>query len=277
MKLSPHFQIILGAIIWGMSGPFVKILSLPPTSLSFIRAIVPVIIVLLISPKKIKLIKFKDKKLLLASFLQAVRQNLYLLAFSLTSITNGVIVLYTWPIFATIMSTLILKEKISTKNILLILTAFIGVVIVFSEKSVSTTPKDIIGMLVMIISAIIYAYTVIIFKDARKKHSKSDILFIQNIIAVFLFAPFFFIINPIPNLEKTATAILYSTLIGYLGFMLFFSALKHIKASTASHLAYMEVISAITIGILLFNEHLTTNKIIGGSLIILSAYLIDKK
>ncbi|MCK5062697.1 MAG: EamA family transporter, partial [Candidatus Aenigmarchaeota archaeon] len=65
--------------------------------------------------------------------------------------------------------------------------------------------------------------------------------------------------------------------IGIVGFILFFSALKKINASTASHLTYVEVISAAIFGIVLFGELLTWNVLLGGILIIASTYFLKRE
>ena len=49
--------------------------------------------------------------MLIASSINAARMFLYFIGFTYASIANAVIVLYTWPIFATLLGLMFLKEK----------------------------------------------------------------------------------------------------------------------------------------------------------------------
>ncbi|MBI2665482.1 DMT family transporter, partial [Candidatus Woesearchaeota archaeon] len=89
--------------------------------------------------------------------------------------------------------------------------------------------------------------------------------------------PFIFINKPLPTLPQTSVGIFYGALIGLVGFVLFFSALKKIKVSTVSFLSYTEVVSAIILAVIFFQETLTWNMIVGGLLIILATTLIKKE
>ena len=79
-----------------------------------------------------------------------------------------------------------------------------------------------------------------------------------------------------PTLVQTGIGIGYGAVIGLLGFLFFFSALKKINASTASHLAYFEVVGAVLFGVILFHETLTWNVVVGGLLIICSIAFLKK-
>jgi len=205
------------------------------------------------------------KKMLFASALNALRMYLYLLAFKLTTIGNAVIILYTWPIFVTILGILFLKEHVSKKHILLIAIAFIGLIISSSGKSFS-----------FIASAFGYAVTVIIFKSESKNYHRNEMIFFQNVLGVFIFLPFFMI--HYPNIEPLhlATGVFYGFLIGIVIFSLFFFGLKYLDASLASSLMYLEAVSAIILAYVILGESLTGEMIIGGSLIIGSSFLINR-
>ena len=278
MKINPYLEVILAAIIWGSTGAFVKYLSLPPTTITFFRLAIPTIILgAFFLIKKTKVFHSKDKLMFLASSLNAIRMFFYFVGFTFTSIGNAVIILFTWPIFATILSVLFLKEKISKKNIILLATAFLGIMLTYLNKEISFANKDFIGMSSMLLSAIIYSSTIVIFKKESNNYSKFELIFYQNLIGAIIFLPFIFLNQPFPTIPQISIATVYAILIGLIGVGLFFSALKQIKASTVSLLAYVEVISGILFGIILFNEVLTWNVVVGGLLISSSVILLSKK
>ena len=117
---------------------------------------------------------------------------------------------------------------------------------------------------------------VVTFKGQSLKYSWQETVFYQNLLGAVFFAPIFFFANPLPNAMQVSGAMGYGILVGIIAYGLFFIALKQIKASTASLLAYIEVLSAILIGVVFFEEILSWNLILGGALIIISAILIRK-
>ena len=68
----------------------------------------------------------------------------------------------------------------------------------------------------------------------------------------------------------------YAILVGVVGYGMFFLSLKRINASTASFLTYIEVVSAVLFGVLLFNEVLSWNEVLGGAMIILASVFLRK-
>jgi drug/metabolite transporter (DMT)-like permease len=87
-------------------------------------------------------------------------------------------------------------------------------------------------------------------------------------MSVFLFLHEFLTVTQI------SVASLYAFLIGLVRFGLFFSALRKIKALLASSLAYIEVPSGVLLGVLLFGEVLEWNMVVGGVLVLISAFLL---
>ena len=277
MKFNPYAEVVLAALIWGSSGVLVKYAQLPPAVFSFFRMAIPTLLLFVFfSFNGTKLFRGNDRLIIFASSLNAVRIFFYFAGFTYTSIGNAVIVLYTWPIFATGLSILFLKEEISGRNLVLLLTAFSGIILVYVNQEITFANRDFVGMSAMLLSAFVYACTIIIFKRESPRYSRWETVFYQNFIGAFVFLPVLFINREGLNLGQVSLAGTHAILIGLLGFGLFFSALRYIKASAASFLSYFEVVSAVIFGIVLFEEVLTLNMIIGGILIIASSLLLKK-
>ena len=271
----PIVEVVFAALIWGTSGVFVKYFRLPPTIISFYRMAIPtVILVIYFIIKKNSIFKKDNKIILIASLLTTLRMFLYFVAYTFTSIGNAVIILYTWPIFVTLYSIIFFKEKLTIKTSLALLFAFTGIILIYLNKEFSFQSNDFIGMTAMMGSSAIYALSMIIFKSVSHKYERLEITFFQNVMGAIIFLPFLFFVRPLPEIEQYPLIIFYSVLIGVVAFTLFFSALKKIKASLASNLAYLEILSAIFFGILLFNEKLTWNMVTGGLIIISSVFIL---
>lgn len=272
--MSPYLQIAITAALFGTVGIFIKILHLPSTTVSFFRLSVPTIILLLyFASKRKNIFKNTSKIVLFTSFLNAIRIFLWLFAYLHTSVGNGVIILYTWPIFTVLLSPLLLKEKISKQKMLLVFMAFIGIVIIFSNKEFSFQNKDFLGMSAMLVAAVLGAITTISWKKQLVSYSTTESIFYQNVVGAFLFLPFIFINSPAPSINQTIITCIYSLVIGLVAYLFWFAALKKIKASTLAIIAYTEVISAIVLAAIVLKEGITMNMVIGGGIILAVSYL----
>ncbi|MCB9359447.1 EamA family transporter [Candidatus Woesearchaeota archaeon] len=272
----PVIEVLIAGFIFGGAAAVIKYLAMPPTSLTFIRLGIPTLFLLVwFFFSKQKIVK-PNQPLIWASLLNSVRMVLYFVAIMFTTITNAIIVLYTYPIFVYILSIAFLKEKVSLRNLGLTLLAFIGIIFIYYDNGWVIGQNDLIGITAMLASSFIYSITVVIFKKQRESYDSINTLFYQNLVGAVVFLPFIFINTP-PTAIQLPIAIFYAIMVGLVAFGLFFKALKHIKASTASTLLYVEVLAAIILAIIFFQEKIDLNTFIGGSMILLSTILLKKK
>jgi len=278
MKQKAFFAVFLCAMIAGYSGIMIKAMtSLNATSIAWLRTGVPAIILGgWMATQKIPLFRGNYKKLLVASLLNAIRMYLFMVAYIYTSIANAAILFYFWPIFATVLGFIVLKEKIKSLQIGLLIIAFVGLLIAYSGKTFTFEDKDFIGMLASVLSAFMYAVTVIIFKAESQNYERNELIFYQNLIGALLFLPFFIWQFPHAEIPHLGIGVFYGFLIGIVAFNLFFYGLKYLKASTASSIMYLEVVSAIVLSYLILGDQLTNNMIVGGSLILVSSFLLNR-
>lgn len=274
---SGYIEIIIAATLWGSSGILVKILALPATTISFFRLLFPTIILggyLLY--KKTKLFRGNNKVVLVSSALTALRIYLYTIAFLFTSVGNAVIIHYTWPIFAVLFSIIILKEKVNLRTLCLIALSFLGAVLIYANKQFSLESKDFIGMVAVTLEAIIMGFTTTILKPGLERYSKYETVFYYNFLGAIIFLPFVFINKPFPTVNQMLLGTAFSIVIGLVGYVLFFSALKEIGVIKTSLLSYLEMVSAIALAAIILGEAVTWNMVLGGSLVIFSALGITK-
>lgn len=273
----PFWAIIAASIIAGTSGIFVKYVQLPPTSFSFFRVSIPLLVVTAIMlAQKISFFRGNYKYMLGISLINSARMFFFFLTYLLTSVGNAVVALYTWPIFATIFSVWFLGESITKRQILLILLASLGVVVVSLNKEFSFSTNDLLGIGSALLTAALYASTVVMFKKEMDNYQWPELIFYQNIVSFLVFLPFILFTKPFPTVEQAGLASTQAILIGLGVFGLFFYGLRHLKASQASLLSYLEIVSAIILAFLVLGEPITTNLVIGGSMIIASTLLIKK-
>ncbi|MBU2235974.1 DMT family transporter [Patescibacteria group bacterium] len=271
MKSNPYFGMIIALTIGAFNGVLLKWLELEPEVITFFRLAVPAFVLFFFIKfyKKKKILRGNFKLMLVASAFNASRMFLYFLAFSYTSVANGIIMLYTWPIFSSIFGVIFIKEKAKLKEWLLISLAFFGVIVMMSNQELSFSNNDLVGMLIMIASAALFAVTVVIFKKKLDEYSPTETIFYQSILGAVIFFPFIFFSNEGLTLGKSLLAIgHYGFMVGILGFVLLFRALKKLKVIQYSLIGYWEVIAGVLFGIVLLGDDITLNMVFGGLMII---------
>jgi drug/metabolite transporter (DMT)-like permease len=149
-----------------------------------------------------------------------------------------------------------------------------GLGLMMHDKPFSFGNDDFIGMAAMLASAIIYAYTMILYKKESANYSKFEIVFFQNVVGGLLFIPAGVWGWANLTTAQISGAIIFGILLGIIAFGLFFSALRQIKASTASFLSYLEVVVTVLLGIWLYGDPFTWQMAIGGTMIVVSTYFL---
>lgn len=271
------YAILLCALIAGNNGILIKYLSTMSTgTIAFFRSMVPVAILSPVLFSKTKpFFTGNYGKMLLVSAINVVRIYLYLVAFIYTSIGNAVVLIYSWPIFVFAIEVSFMDKRLKKSHAALLLVAFLGMVITYSNKSFSFGNEDLIGMVAAILSALAYAITVVLIKGESGNYTQEQLIVYQNLISALFFTPFIFLLPEI-DWGQIGVGIFYGFLIGIVVFKLFFYGLKYLEASTASSLMYLEVVSAIILAYFLLQETVTANTILGGALIMASSYFITR-
>ena len=218
--------------------------------------------------QNIRFFRGNYKILMVASSLNTIRLYFFFIAYIYTSLSNAVLVFYTWPIFATVFSHFILKEEISKRQVAILGAAFTGILMVYAGHTFSFENSDFIGISAALAGAFFYSLMVIIFKSESQNYRIGESIFYQNFVGAIFYLPFILTNFPTPTKLDWALSMTHGIGIGVIVFYCFFYGLKRLKASTTSMITYLEIISAVTIGIIFFDDVLTWNMILGGLIII---------
>lgn len=271
-------SIITAAIIFGLAGVFIKGLETSVVIISSFRTVIPLLILSIITPALIgQVIQRPNKKLMAASLLSAVRIVFWVLGFIYADISRAVIILFLWPIFFSVLSHIWLNDRLTTRGLGLLALSFTGIVCVYGAEGFDFHSDNVIGMSLMLVVAIIHAINITVFKNELSNTPKREVLFYDNLIGALLFFPAFIYGLFNLTLPTLSVGILYGATIGYVGYLLLYYGLSHMKSANASVLCYLEVVSAIMCGVILFDEVLTLPFMIGAGLIITSVVLMRRE
>lgn len=273
-------EIIAAGILWSFAGIFAKMINgMPAQSIIFYRvtfAFVILFIFLLISGN-LKNVGLKDKKkyLLLFSILQAITMVAYFISILEASVSVAVLLLYTAPVYVTVFSPFILKEKLTRKGLIALILSIAGIVLIVGPAKLELSGLSI-GIIAGIISGITFGFEVMTSKYISKTYSGYSQAFWSFVIAMIMLLPFGIV--PIDVVSGNLTGLLMLAIFPtILAVSLYFNGLKKVSAANASILGLLEPLSAVILAVLFLNEKLSIPEIAGGTLILVSAALVTKK
>ncbi len=273
-------EIIAAAILWSFAGIFAKmIIGMPAQSIIFYRvtfAFVILFIFLLVSGN-LKEVRLKDKKtyLILFSILQTTTMVAYFIAILEASVSVAVLLLYTAPVYVTVFSPFILKEKLSRHGIIALVLSVTGIVLIADPAKLALSGLSI-GIIAGIISGITFGFEVMTSKYISKTYTGYSQAFWSFAIAMVMLLPFGIVPPGIVsgNLPGLLMLAIFPTI---LAVSLYFNGLKKVTAANASILGLLEPLSAVILAVLFLNEKLSIPEIAGGALILAGAALVTKE
>ena len=286
MKTKAYLFIIVSAIFWGLIGLFVKTLvSQGFTSMQIvaIRAVVSAIIMAGILCK----LGFEHFKINPTTIAPLIGMGVVSLTFSnycyfncikLSSLAVAALLLYTAPIFVMLMSLVLFRESFTPAKGIALAATFIGCAFITGAFD-SEVSLSLQGIIFGLGSGIGYALYSIFGKYAIRHYSTLTIT-----TYAFIFASISSI--PLANFTSASLANLFTSqsILAALGlaalstvipYWLYTLGLEQVEAGRASILATVEPLVAALVGITLFNEPITTNKLLGTILICSSIVLLN--
>ncbi|MFW6229175.1 MAG: DMT family transporter [Alkalispirochaeta sp.] len=272
-KHTPELMVLAAAALWGTSGPVTQLAALPAGVISFFRMAIPTVVIGGVFAVRRHRLSRKGLGLrLTASALNAIRMLFFFLAYQYTTVANAVVTLYTWPIFAAIFARIVLGERVSRERVLLLGLAFTGIPLLYLNAvgSNSRGSDDVIGISSMLVSAAFHALAIVLLKRAKPGGSRLESTFFQNIVGAAVFLPVVLVLRPELTVVQLSLVVYLGLVVGTLGFTLFFIGLHGASTARMSNLAYFEVVVAIILSVVVLQQPIYWNTVVGGILIIVS-------
>ncbi|ULJ62290.1 DMT family transporter [Wielerella bovis] len=283
-KLKGFGFMFLSSSLMGGIGAFARYIEAPGMFISFTRSFVGFIGMILIFAVAGKLYKVKQIKFSPTIFLSGIflglLSGLYVWSTQLTTLSNAAFLIYTGPIYSTLLATIFLKEPFTKLTAASLVAVFIGCLLIIGiisngengiEMSLSLDPKYMKGNLIALGSGV--AYGLFLFFSRYRGDVDSDVRSFFN----FLFAICtigIILLFMQPDLSQMTSRgwivlIIAATVTGFGAFFFLTVASKILLASELATISYQETIMATLLGIALFAEPITGMQMLGGALIIL--------
>ena len=279
LRFKGYGEIITASILWGFAGILAKkVIGMSAQSIIFYRVTFAFFILLIVfsisgSMKKIKL-GDKRKYLILFSILQITTMLTFFISIIKASVSVAVLLLYTAPVYITLLSPLLLEEKSTKLGWFALVLSISGILLIVEPVKIEISQYSL-GIIAGILSGISYAFQIMTSKYISTTYSGYSQAFWSFLIAMLILLP-----AGIVPLDLVSRNLSYLLLLAIfptiLAVSLYFNGLKYLKASSASILGLIEPLSAVILAILILNEKISIPIILGGALILAGAAIVTK-
>jgi drug/metabolite transporter (DMT)-like permease len=272
-------------VIFGTIGVFVRYIDASSSVIALFRGFIGsvfLIFIFLFLKQKISMNKLKANAVILLLSGVALAGNWMFLfqAYKNTTLSNAVLSYYFAPVFVLILSPFILKEKFSTKKMICIAAAMLGMLLVMQNNSgIAEGYHHAEGITYGFIAALFYA-SLILMNKFIKGLTGFETTVIQLTEASFLLFLYVLFAQGTGALHLAGGDVLFVVILGIvhtgIGFYLFFSALKDLKGQNIASLSYVEPVTSVFMSVFILHESMTIVQLAGAGLLLGAIFISEK-
>lgn len=275
-----RMKLIMVMILWGSIGLFTRYIDLTPVQLAFSRAVLAGSVLMLINGKQsIRISKLNRRSVVLyviSGALIGIAWVALFYGYTHTTIASAVIIYNMCPVYVMLAAPIVLNEKRSRVQTVVIILSLIGLVLIVGAPSMSQ--NDMFGKIMSGGSGLLYAIIVLINRKIKVKLSSNTATSIQMLSASVILLPFALntgIITSISGLNQRAfimTVILGIIHTG-LAYTLYFSTYQEMESIDIVVYSYLEPMFALMFSVIFLGEALKMLQMLGGLLILGSTFV----
>lgn len=283
-----NVQLLIVVLLWGTSFVLAKILLnfLNPAEILAGRLIMALIVLrTIMHHKNIKSnINRKDRPfILLASFILSLHFLLQITGLNFTSATNTGWLIVVAPVFIAIASYLFLKEKLKFVQIGGIVIATIGVILLISEGKLNSLDWiSSIGDWMILVSGITWTVYTLSTRNLSRRMEPLGLIYKILFLPTIGFIIYVVLTSSVSKflslpLQPIIAFLIYGFLSMGIAHWLWLEGVSKKGAARAGTFIYLEPLVTTIAAIFLLNERLDLWGYLGGLVIVLGVYLVEKK
>ena len=289
MKLSGEVLAILSAISIGIAVPLgaqasKEIGALQMAAYSGIVSLALLWLLTLFTKDKIeakKYLKKYPKEAFLSIATRAVIGSiLYFYGVTLTTAMNSGFMMRLEPIFVIALGYLFLKERISKKQMFIVMVMLFGAFLYSTGGDLTSIGSNQIGDLLIVLSVLFFACSYIPLKKIGIEINSITITAVNNFIGSIIFLVIAILLSFdmfTVNLSNAWMMVGYVITLSVIGLCLYFASLRKTKAWIVSSLLSISSVVGAILSYLWLGETLGPAQWVGGAIILLASYFIAKK
>jgi drug/metabolite transporter (DMT)-like permease len=289
-KLIPYLEALFAVVVWGASFIATKIAvgQISPIAVVWIRFAmgIPILFAVVLArkqfalPKRNEWLYFALLGFLGISFHQWLQSNGLITA----QATTTAWIVATSPVFIAILAWLVLKEKLNLIQSLGIVLAMLGVLVVVGKgdfASLAIGQFGTIGDFLILISAVNWAVFSILSRRGLQAHPSTRLTFWVMTIGWLITSVAFFAQGKTAEITMLDSRgwwamIFLGIFTTGLAYIAWFDALAQLPAAQTGAFLFLEPPSSMVVAAIVLNEAVTWASIIGGAVILLGVWLVNR-
>lgn len=276
MKKLANILFISAMLIFGTIGIIVKLIPLDASEIAFYRSILALLVISLYFIIKKEKFKFNLKKstliLLLLSGIGIGLNWIFLFeSYNYTSLSISTVCNYFAPIIVMVLSPIILKEKISLKQVICLIIAVVGLILIVGAFEFKKDSNNLIGIILSLLAAGLYAVVILINKKINFVDGIQRTFF-QFLSLAILLLPYTLFTTGFNVFKLSITNLLWLLLLGVvhtgIAYCMYFTSIKDMSGQKISILSFIDPVTSIMLAFFIFNDRFTGFQLVGALLIL---------
>ena len=270
-------DLIFSVSVFGTIGIFVRWIGLPSSVIALVRGAVGAAFLLLLArfrhaPIDRAALRRRWQLLLLSAAMMSFNWITLFEAYRYTTVATATLCYYMAPIFVTLISPALLKERLTARKLLCVFLALAGMVFVSGvPQSGLPGPSEAKGILLALCSAALYAGVILINKYLAGVPAYDRTL-LQLAGAAAVMIPYILLTEDLSAMSVTplGAVLLLIVAVFHTGwcYALYFGSMTVLSAQTVALFSYIDPIVAILLSALLLREPLGWSGILGAALVL---------
>lgn len=270
-------DLIFSVSVFGTIGIFVRWIGLPSSVIALVRGAVGAAFLLLLArfrhaPIDRAALRRRWQLLLLSAAMVSFNWITLFEAYRYTTVATATLCYYMAPIFVTLISPVLLKERLTARKLLCVFLALAGMVFVSGvPQSGLPGPSEAKGILLALCSAALYAGVILINKYLAGVPAYDRTL-LQLACAAAVMIPYILLTEDLSAMSVTplGAVLLLIVAVFHTGwcYALYFGSMTVLSAQTVALFSYIDPIVAIFLSALLLREPLGWSGILGAALVL---------
>jgi drug/metabolite transporter (DMT)-like permease len=212
----------------------------------------------------------------------AINMLLFFAGLSLTTPIHGSLMMLATPILVSILASIVLQEKFTSRKLLGLSLGIGGaVILIFSRNNDAIGSNVVLGDLYILINACSYAVYLVLVKPLMQRYRPIVVLRYIFLFGLLMVLPFGYTqlgaIQWHAFSTKDFSALAFIVIgVTFLTYLWNIYAIKHLSSSTAGTYIYAQPLFASLISIMFFGEQLSITKVAAAALIFCGVWLATR-
>jgi S-adenosylmethionine uptake transporter len=209
--------------------------------------------------------------------LAVVTATTFFFALGQLPLAEALVLTFLSPMFVALFGALMLGERPDRRILVALAAGFAGVLVVISDQfGVSSEARSLAGVAAALVSAVCYAFGLVLLRARAQRDPMVYIVFFQNLGPALILGPFAYVVWRPPTFIDLGWFALIAML-GVGGHFIMTSAFARAEAARLAALEYTALIWAALFGYLAFDEVPTLATVAGATLIVTGAIVASRR